>query len=857
MKPFHTIATPHRDILESRLAMDVFAADLWDVHNNRGSEEYRDAETFFAKTYMTEGLTNLLGVVEKRLLGGGGDAVINIQTPFGGGKTHALIAMYHKAKEWKAERAVIVGTKPDPVKQTLWGMLEDQLLGRVSAFTGMTAPGGDAIRELLEASQPVIILMDELLEYITKAAGITVGDSTLAAQSMAFMQELTETVRTLEKVALVVSLPKSVWEHFDNAAAEAADRLLPQLQHVTARLEKIYTTVNDNEITLIIRQRLFGSIDEAEAKKTVTEYVKYAENEEILPAGTEPSEYRKRFMASYPFLPEVVDVLYRNWGTFPSFQRTRGVLRLLSLVVHSRKDSQRPYLSLADFELADQELRQELLKYAGQTYNGIIGGDITDSGAGAKRIDQDIGKSYTGLKLGSRTATTIFMYSFSGGQQHGTTLNEIKRNASNIGTPASIISEVVDQLRNRLFYMQASGDRYYFNNMPNINQVLQTKLENVSDEDILDQEKDLIKRCVAGRSPFKLYVWEDTPSNITDTEDLKLVILPKNDPDLMRMIVEQKGQTTRVNRNTIIFLYPLDTDRGVFHKNLKRRIAYGNILKDHSLNLADEQKKDVQERINKLDRDLSESVLRTYRLYAVPARDGVRQADMGMPSVGGIKEVDMRLYDSLRKDREIIEEIAPIVIKEKFLSGRDFVSTEQLYQSFLKTPGSPRLIDRRALQTGINEGVKAGMFGLGELDDDAPVSRYYREYATVSFTETEVIIAEAVCLEQMKEDEEPSGKDSGGIAPQPGPTEQPDTGVKPPEKPRPGQIAKNRLRIRFKVPKGKVANLIQVLNYLLSKFDTVQVDLGASEGEITVQEFEEKVQEAFDQMGIELEVMEL
>jgi len=854
MKPFHTIATPHRDILESRLAMDVFAADLWDVHNNRGSEEYRDADTFFAKTYMTEGLTNLLGVVEKRLNGGGGDAVINIQTPFGGGKTHALIAMYHKAKEWRAERAVIVGTKHNAEKQTLWGMLEEQLLGRVSTFSGMAAPGGDAIRELLEASQPTIILIDELLEYITKAAAVKVGDSTLAAQCMAFMQELTETVRTLEKVSLVLSLPASVLEHYDSSAVEAADRLLSQIQHVTARVEKIYTPVREHEITLIIRRRLFGSIDETEAKKIVAEYVKYAEREEILPAGTEPSVYRDRFVSSYPFLPEVVDVLYHNWGTFPSFQRTRGVLRLLSLVIHSQKDSQKPYLSLADFDLADQELRQELIKYIGQNYNGIIGCDITDSDAGAKKIDQSLGKAYAGLRLGNRTATTIFMYSHSGGQQHGATLNEIKRNASTTGNPASIISEAVEQLKNRLFYMQTSGDRCFFNTMPNINQVLQTKLENVSDEDVLEQELDLIKRSIARSSPFRVFIWEDNPSNIADTEELKLIILPKNDPELMRTIIEQKGQTTRVNRNTLVFLYPLETERGAFLSQLKKRIAYSNILKDAALNLAQDQKKDVNERLGKLDRDISESVLRSYRLYAVPAREGVKQGDMGMPSVGGIREVDVRLYNSLRTDREIIENIAPIVIKEKFLAGKDFVPTEQLYQSFLKTPGSARLMDKNALQQGIHEGVKAGMFGLGELDYGSPICRYYKEYASISFSRTEVIIAEAVCREQMEKEESikevPVSDDTQ-------PASLAGTDKKGDEKPRPGQITKNRMRVRFRVPTGKVANLIQVLNYLKSKFDTIEIDLTASGGEITVQEFEEKIQEAFDQMGIELEVLEL
>ncbi len=95
-RAFHTIAIPHDDILQGRLTLDVFAADLWEVYHGRGPEEYRDSTLFFQKTYLTDGLRNLLEVVQKRLAGQGGDPVIQMQTPFGGGKTHALIALYHK-----------------------------------------------------------------------------------------------------------------------------------------------------------------------------------------------------------------------------------------------------------------------------------------------------------------------------------------------------------------------------------------------------------------------------------------------------------------------------------------------------------------------------------------------------------------------------------------------------------------------------------------------------------------------------------------------------------------------------------------------------------------------------------------
>src|SRR5260370_37963643 len=253
MTAFHTIAIPHDDILAGRLTMDIFAADLWEVFQGRGPGEYRDPAQFFQKTYQTEGLANLLSVVHQRLQGHGGDSVLQTQTPFGGGKTHALIAMYHQAAMWEAKRVGIVGTAMSPA-DTLWGVLEEQLSGQKSAFAGMGSPGREALRSLLLNYQPVLILIDEVVEYVTKATGVMVGSSTLAAQSIAFIQELTELVSTLERVSLVVTLPSSVVEHY----AEQADRLFPQLQRIAGRVEKIYTPVQEHEITSVIRRPLFS-----------------------------------------------------------------------------------------------------------------------------------------------------------------------------------------------------------------------------------------------------------------------------------------------------------------------------------------------------------------------------------------------------------------------------------------------------------------------------------------------------------------------------------------------------------------------------------------------------------------------
>ena len=187
------------------------------------------------------------------------------------------------------------------------------------------------------------------------------------------------------------------------------------MQKVSGRVEKIYTPVQDSEVVKVIRRRLFSRVEEGAMKKIIAEFMDYAEKEGILPAGVQPSQYRDRFQDSYPFMPEVVDTLYHRWGSFPTFQRTRGVLRFLSLVIHSLKTSNKPYVGLGDINLANQEIRQEFIKHIGVEYNTVTAADITDAGVGAKKVDESLGNAYQGLALGTRTAGTVFLYLFNRG----------------------------------------------------------------------------------------------------------------------------------------------------------------------------------------------------------------------------------------------------------------------------------------------------------------------------------------------------------------------------------------------------------------------------------------------------------
>ena len=583
--------------------------------------------------------------------------------------------------------------------------------------------------------------------------------------------------------------------------------------------------------------------------------MEYADREGILPAGIQPSEYRNRFIESYPFMPEVLDVLYHRWGAFPTFQRTRGVLRLLSLFLDSLKGKNSPYISLADFDLSNQEIRQELLKHIGTEYNSVLGQDITDADAGAKKVDLLLGNAYRGLNLGVRTATAIFLYSFSGGQMRGATLGEIKRCATTTENPASVVAEAVEQLsppNGKLFYLQAAGDKYFFSNQPNVSRVILTKIENIKAREIFDLERELLKESVRlqGGGRFKVFIWEENTGNIPDSEDLKLIVLKKEDKESIDNIIKNKGQTPRVNRNTLFFLYPMESERAGFMNVVKNKIAYDYIEEDAGLPLSDEQRKGIRKELKKIDAGLKESIRRFYRIIAIPHRDGVKNIDMGIPTFGEEKGIDHEIYDKLRSDSEILEKIEQLVIKEKYLTGKEYLSTEQLYQSSLRTPGETRPADKMVLEKGIINGVQRGIFGLGEIEGDRPVCRYFKEDASVAFTDNEILISEEICRRQKERDALPGGgeqpyQELKGQPPAMGEGEKETGTIVLPGK------RKERVTLRFTVPKGKVASIMGIMNYLQSKFGSIEIELNASEGNISEQDYEDKIREAFRQMGIE------
>ena len=520
--------------------------------------------------------------------------------------------------------------------------------------------------------------------------------------------------------------------------------------------------------------------------------------------------------------------------------------------MHSLRENKSPYISLADFDLGNDEIRRELVKYIGNEFDSVLSADITDSGSGSKKVDESLGKSFTGLKIGTRTSTSIFLYSFSGGIERGCHLGEIIRAATTMDNPSSVVAEAVDQLKSNLFFLQSVDDKYLFLNNPNLNRIILTKIENLKEKELVNFESELMRKLITGISKLKAYLWPEIAKDIPDGPDLKLVVLRFKNEKLMNDIIEMKGESPRIYRNTIFFLTPLDTEKPSFLEVIKKRIAYERIIVDKTLNLTEDQRNEIQNTLKKDADLLIDAARRLYRSIYVPTRVGFREVDLGIPTYGENKRLDQDVYDKLRTEEEILENVSPIVIKERYLENKDCIEVHQIYDSMLRTPGQSRVTSPIIIETAIKNGVKIGKFGLGETDNTGgKVCRFFQQDVPLSINEMDLILSDKLCLSQIQ-----TGIVSAQEHQQP--TDQmkmTQSSLEPvalSDVPIESKIM-TEVNLKFKIPQGKVSQIYGAMNFLQTKFQSLEIEIKARDGYMSKDDFSNKIKETLLQLGIDLE----
>jgi uncharacterized protein len=681
MKPWREIAVPHRDVLEGTFQQSEFAADITAVNSGKASKEYQDASAFYDRTFITEGMRLLLMQVAQRLVGNGGEPVIQLQTAFGGGKTHTMLAVYHLATRKcalselagipslieqagmmdvpQARVAVLDGTAHAPGQawkhgkqtiKTLWGELAWQLGGsegytlvKDADATG-TSPGKDLLRELLAQYAPCVVLIDELVAYIRQfSEGQTLSGGSYDT-NLSFVQALTEAVKLVPNAIVLASLPESEVE----AGSQRGVAALRALEKTFGRIQALWKPVATEEAFEIVRRRLFEPVRDGKSRDAVCRAFAdaYVAEGSKLPAETQEGRYYDRLVQAYPIHPEVFDRLYEDWTTIDGFQRTRGVLKLMAKVIYRLwKDDNKDLMILpGSIPLHDGSSRNELTYYLPAGWDAVVEKDIDGDRAETTELENKEPR-FGQVNAARRVARTLFLGSAPSSVAGKAGIRGLDRAGVLLGclqpgqTSATYI-DALNRLADRLHYLNSSGDkaqeatRFWFDTRANLRREMEDRKRRFDEStDVRGKIGEAIKKMV-GSATFFDGVHIFTPhGDVTDDSALRLVVLaPENwysrDEDRQASnavidYVRNNGTKPRYRGNRLVFLAPDMVILNRLRDVARTALAWNSIVDDvreGRLNIDLLQKKQAEKELQSAEDVVPRAARECYKWLLCPVQ---------------------------------------------------------------------------------------------------------------------------------------------------------------------------------------------------------------------------------------------
>jgi len=604
------VVIPHDDVATGEFQLAEFAADLGKVHNGSAPSEYLDPIEFYSRTYLTDGLSVILSQAAKRLSGKGGDPVVELQTNFGGGKTHSMLALYHMVGEKSAKdlpgldqllasqklsipkgisRAVLVGTSRGPqdvIKaeggltiRTTWGDMAWQLGGEEGyglikdCDEKGVAPGSELLEKLFKTHSPCLILIDEWVAYLRQVYKVEVLPSGSFDANLSFVQSLTEAVKACPETLLVASLPASQIEVGGDGGQEA----LVRLKQTFSRVESSWLPATQEESYEIVRRRLFQEVpgDRAQHRdNAIKQFVKlYRENKDSFPLGSENEDYRRKLEKAYPIHPELFDQLYATWGSIERFQRTRGVLRFMAQVIHQLWMENDPSIMImpASVPVSSPRVEPELSKYLSQSWRAIISADVDGTQSTPYQIDQ-AAPNLNRYSAARRVARALFIGTapLSQGQNRGMDDKQINLGIVQPGEKPNIFGDALRRLSNQAKFLHSDHGRYWYSTAPSLNRMAADKAGQIEAELVLVTIDQLLAKYINGltvRGGFdSVHCAPTSSADVTDEAGgVRAVVLgvkhihSKGKESSLATtkamdILLQRGSAPRIYRNALVFI---------------------------------------------------------------------------------------------------------------------------------------------------------------------------------------------------------------------------------------------------------------------------------------------------------------
>jgi len=836
LKPWREVITPHPDVASGRYQQAEFAADLGQVHKGEGSSEYADPRDFYERTFLTEGLRDLLTTALRRLSGEGGDPVVELQTNFGGGKTHSMLALYHLfsgiepselldidtvlkaagiSSVPKAQRVVLVGTALSPgqpsakddgtVVRTLWGQLAWQLGGAESfslvaeADERGISPGSEVLRELFVRHSPCLILIDEWVRYVGQTYTVSDLPGGSFDANISFAQALTEAARQAPRTLVVASIPASDIEMGGEGGREA----LARLKNTFSRMETSWRPASAEEGFEIVRRRLFQPLADDQSYRHRDAVAKafgelYRQQAQEFPLQCRERHYERRLQSAYPIHPELFDRFYGVWSSLDRFQRTRGVLRLMASVIHElweRNDSSLLIMP-ATIPMDAPPVQRELTRYLEDQWIPVIETDVDGPQSLPLRLDRDnpnLGR-YSACRRVARSIYTGSAPSH-GSQNPGIDERSVKLACVQPGETVATFGDALRRLTDRATYLYVDGNRYWFSTQPSVTRLAQDRAVQQAADDVWDEVLRRLRGDKRRGSFAGVHVAPKTSGDVPDDDSVRLVIIDPRKPHARGQedsparktandILENRGPSPRINRNTVVFLAADRARRSDLEQAVRQFLAWDSIVNDHQpLNLNAFQANQAETKRAETDDIINARVRETFVWLLVPAQPDPKGEPVWEETrLHGGNALAVRASTRMQHDEHLITEFSGTRLRlelDRFLwSERDHLRLQKLWEYLTQYLYLPRLRDsgvlREAVQDGASQLTLEDTFAYADAWDEER-GRYLGlktgEVTSVVIDSCSVVVKPEVAQRQLEEDRRRRERvvPEPGVRPQPGP----------------------------------------------------------------------------------------
>jgi hypothetical protein len=768
--PWREVITPHPDVASGNYQVAEFAADLSQVYRGIASSEYADANAFFRRTFLTNGLRQLLLGALRRLSDRGGDPIVELQTNFGGGKTHSLLALYHLfsgvstldlvgiepllhtvevQQAPKAHRAILVGHAMSPAKaekkpdgcevRTLWGEMAWQLLGKegyamVAEDDRLgVSPGSEVLRQLFIAASPALILIDEWVVFVRQLYRDTNLPAGSFEANLSFAQNLTEAAKAAPRTLVVATIPASETETGGEGGQEAVIRL----KQIFGRVESPWRPADPEEGFEIVRRRLFEPIPAqlyAARDATARAFSEfYRTQRQEFPTECSEADYERRIKTGYPIHPELFDRLFTEWSSIAKFQRTRGVLRLMAAVIHELWVQQDRSLLIMPSSIPVDTLAVQSMftQYLEDNWVPIIEKDVDGNQSLPRRLDSG-NANFGRYSATRRVARTIFFGSTPTLQSTNKGMQDvsIKLGCAQPGESVATFGDALRRLNDQATYLYQNDRRYWYDTQPSVSRLAQDRAVQYDDETVYALIKDYLKGEQKQKGDFvSVHPCPDSGGDVVDENNgIRLVILKpryahaRKDQNSAAMdeagkILDQRGNAPRNYRNTLIFLVADRTRVEELKQATRLFLAWESIEKEReSLNLDAFQSNQAKERRIDAEKRILALIPETYSWLLVPEQIDPRRPD----SIGEYKLQPQRDSNGLlatnasyllHTEELLITQLAGLRLRQEMdkipLWRGNHVSTKELIENVARYIYLPRLKHKEVLVKAMQNGVES------------------------------------------------------------------------------------------------------------------------------------------------------